>query len=30
MLQLDIAKEHIAYRKFWHGIVMGSDISLFG
>jgi hypothetical protein len=30
MSKLDIAKEDIAYSKFWLGILVVSDISLFG
>jgi len=30
MSELDIAKEQIAYLKFWLGILVVTDISLFG
>ena len=30
MSELDVAKEQIAYLKFWLGIFVVSDISLFG
>ena len=30
MSELDVAKEQIAYLKFWLGILVVTDISLFG
>ena len=30
MSELDLAKEQIAYLKFWLGILVVTDISLFG
>lgn len=30
MSKLDVAKEHIAYRKLWLGIMIVTDISLIG
>jgi len=30
MSELDVAKEQIAYLKFWLGVMVVTDISLFG